>query len=147
MKEIARFNMGSKYFFDKMDEYVSKDNDILVIMDDWKLTKTNVLNLKDKKKGLDVFFYKNMSKDEFIEDTLESNVPMRCGKFLIKEFCDYIGFNIEDLEKLDSVFENMDQKHIYEVYIYNCFLDNGKFELTDQQRKEAYEIYKDCKNI
>ena len=37
MREIARFKIGSKYFFEHLDGYESKDNDVLILMDDWKI--------------------------------------------------------------------------------------------------------------
>ena len=140
MKEIARFTIGSKYFFGKFEDYKSKDNDILILMDNWKLEKTNVLNLKDKK-GNDVFFYKNMPKEDFIKDTLDSNVPMRCGKFLVREFNEYIGFDIEDLKKLEKMFSQMDEKHLYEKLIYKYYIENNKFELDEKQLSEVYKNY------
>ena len=144
MKEIAKFNIGSRYFFNKINNFESKDNDILILMDNWTLTKTNVLNLKDKQ-GNDIFFYKNMNKEDFINDTIKSNVPMKCGKFLIKEFNEYIGFTIDDLKKLDFIFKKMDSKHIYEKYIYEYFIHNNCFELTNEQLKKCFEIYKNNK--
>lgn len=141
MKQLKRFNIGSSYFFGNMSDYISKDKDILIIMDEWKIKDTNVLNLKDKNKN-DVFFYKNLNKEDFIEDTLESNVPMRCGKFLIKEFCEYIGFTIDDLKKLDVLFNKMDKKHLYEKQIYEYFILNNKFEMSTEQIMDCYKIYK-----
>ena len=145
MKEKKHFIIGSKYFFGKFDDYVPKDNDILVIMDKWKIKNTNVLNLKDKK-GNDVFFYKDMNKEDFIKDTLESGVPMRCGKFLIKEFNEYIGFTVDDLKKLDEMFQHMDEKHLYEKYIYECFIKNNNFELNSEQLSKTFDIYKKNKH-
>lgn len=145
MKEKIKFDMGSRYFFENMKDYVPKDKDILVIMDNWKIPTTNVLNLKDKN-GDDIFFYKDMTKDEFIKDTLESNVPMRAGKFLIKEFNEYLGFTIEDLKQLHNVFQNMDKKHIYEKYIYDFYIQNNKFELTKKQLNKCFKIYLENKN-
>ncbi len=141
MKELIRFPIGSKYFFKNMEGYTSKDNDILIIMDNWVLSKTNTLNLKDEKNN-DIFFFKNLNKEEFINDTIKSRVTMRGGKFLIKEFNEYIGFTINDLKKLNNVFQKMDEKHLYEKYIYECYIINNKFELTDKQLNEAYRIYK-----
>lgn len=69
MREIKRFQIGSRYFFGKFEDYASKDNDFLVIMDDWKLKSTYNLNLKDKD-GNDIFFYKNMNKEEFNKNIL-----------------------------------------------------------------------------
>ena len=145
MKELKRFKIGSQYFFDKFDDYETKDNDILIIMDKWVIKKTNILNLKDKEKN-DVFFCKNMSKDEFIKYTLKENIPMQCGKFLIKEFNEYLGITIDDLKLLEDLIYNMDDRHIYEIYIYECYLNNNKFELTEEQLLNAYDIYKSTKN-
>ena len=140
MKEIARFKMGSSYFFSGFKEYKQKDNDILLIMDKWNLPKTNVLNLKDVN-GDDVFFYKNMSKEDFIQDSIKSNVPMKCGKFLIKEFNEFINFTIDDLKKIEYMFHNMDEKHKYEEKIANYFIQNNSFELTDEQLKNCFVEY------
>ena len=141
MKEKLRFQIGSKYFFNEFKDYSSKDNDILIIMDSWKLSNTNVLNLKDKN-GDDIFFYKDLDKENFIKDTLESNVPMKCGKFLIKEFCEYINFTIEDLKILETLFNKLDHKHQYEKKIYEFYIENNSFNLTKEQLKECYKIYK-----
>lgn len=139
MKEIARFKIGSKYFFEHLDGYKSKDNDVLILMDDWKIKNSNVVNFKTN--GDDVFLYKNMDKDGFIQHTLESNVPMKCGKFLIKEFNDFIGFNVEDLKIFKGLFQKMDEKHTYEKYIYQYFIQNGNFELTSKQLLKCFDIY------
>ena len=107
MKVIYKFEIGSKYFFKDFDDFNTKDNDVLCIVDHFINTRkpTNVLNFRLK--GEDVFFFRNMDKEEFIYDTLESNVPMRAGKFLIPEFCQHIGFTIDDLQRLQGVFENI----------------------------------------
>ena len=144
MKEKIKFNIGSRYFFENLEGYVSKDKDILVIMDRWPIYKTKVLNLKDKE-GNDIFFYKDMSKEDFIRDTISSNVPMRVGKFLIKEFNEYIGFTIEDLKRLESIFNKLDKKHEYEKYIYKYYIDNNSFSLSEKQLLKCYDIYKNNK--
>lgn len=96
--------------------------------------------------GEDVFFYRNMSKEGFIKDTIESNVPMRVGKFLIPEFCEYIGFEISDYDKLKPMFDKLDDKHRYEIIIRDAYIENGSFTLTDEQRLKAYEEYKRERN-
>lgn len=144
MKQIAKFTIGSHYFFDGMKNFSPKDKDVLIIVDHWFPKNTNVLNFKDKN-GNDVFLYKNMDKNEFIEDTLNSNVPMRCGKFLVKEFSEYIGLTIDDLKKLDTMFQQFqenDPKHLYEKYIYQYYIENGNFEMTQEQLQKVFEIYK-----
>ena len=141
MKPIKIFNIGSSCFFkDYFPDYVEKDRDELQIMDTFFPSKTNVLNLKDGKN--DVFFWRNMDKEGFIEDCLACNGPMRAGKFLVKEFADYIGLEINDLKKLGPIFNSMDEKHTYEKIIYESYIENNGFYLTEQQRKKAYEEYK-----
>ena len=71
---------------------------------------------------------------------------MRVGKFLVPEFAEYIGLTIDDLKKLDSMFEELDEKHQYEVLIYNSYIDNNGFFLTDEQRDEAYRVYKEARS-
>lgn len=141
MKEKINFNMGSSYFFSCFDDYKVKDLDELCIMEGFSdKIKTNVLNMKTKEK--DVFFFRDMDKSGFIKDTVESKVPMRVGKFLIPEFCKYIGFDIADYELLDEIFKNLDEKHSYERMIKEFYVENGDFVLTDEQRRKAYEEYK-----
>lgn len=141
MKPIKTFKIGSRYFFGDFEDYKQKDCDELCIMDRFPFPKTNVLNMKKDDK--DVFFFRDMDKDAFIEDTIESGVPMRAGKFLNKEFAeDHLKMTIDDLKALETIFENMDEKHTYEKIIYDAYVANGGFWLTDEQRAAAYEDYK-----
>lgn len=140
MKPIVAFKMGSGYFFSCFDDYKVKDIDELCIMDTFPDIKTNVLNMKMN--GKDVFFYRNMDKYGFISDVRDTKVPMKAGKFLIPEFNEFIGLTIDDLALLKDVFSKMDDKHSYEKIIFNSYLENGGFYLTDKQKERAYEEYK-----
>ena len=139
MKPIKTFKIGSSYFFGCFDDYIVKDLDEINIMDEF-LVKPNSLVLR--KGDRDVFFYRNMDKEGFIEDTLSSCVPVRAGKFLVREFADYIGFTIEDLKKLKEVFDRIDDKHTYEKVIYDAYMENNGFYLTEGQLDSAYAEYK-----
>ena len=143
MKDKIKFEIGSKYFFRNLPGYVSKDTDILVIMDSWMIGRTNVLNMK--RDGEDIFFYKDMNKEEFINDTLNSKVPMRVGKFLNKEFNEYLGFTIDDLKVFNELFNELDKEHLYEKRIYEYYIENNKFELTEEQLLDCYKVYKENK--
>jgi len=141
MKPILTYKIGSSYFFKNYEDYLQKDNDELCIMDRFPdFIKTNVLNMK--KDGDDIFFYRDMGKDEFLKETLESGVPMKVGKFLIPEFSEHLGITIEDLRILESLFDSLDDKHSYEKIIYNAYLENGGFWLTKEQLDAAYSDYK-----
>ena len=133
-----RFNVGSFYFFYQFDDYSNYDRDKLIILSNRLPNDLQVVNFKQD--GDDVFIYSNLTKEEWIENTL--TVPMKAGKFLIPEFCEYSGFEWEELPKLKECFENMDEKHSYEKIIYNAYLENGAFFLTRKQLNEAYEEYK-----
>lgn len=141
MKSVLTLKMGSSYFFENFDDYVLKDYDELNIMDEFPIMcKVNVLNAR--KDGKDIFFFRYRNKDTFIEDTLGSNIPMQAGKFLIPEFAEYLGLTISDLKKLGPLFEKMDDRHSYEKIIYDAYLENSAFYLTDKQLQEAYIEYK-----
>lgn len=140
MKSILKFNMGSSVFFKDINGYIQKDYDELHIVDELFTDKTNVLNLK--KDGKDIFFFRNLDKEGFIKDTLESKVSMRVGKFLIPDFCNYIGFTIEDYERLKPCFEQLDDKHKYEKLIRDAYIANNAFVITEKQLLEAYQEYK-----
>ena len=139
MKPIKQFQMGSTYFFSKYRDFKPKDYDDLCIMDKF-IFPGNVMNMKIK--GKDVFLFRNMTKQGYIDDLLTSGVNMKAGKFLIPEFNEYIGFTIDDLKSILHIFDTMDEKHSYEKIIANSYIKNNGFFLTDYQRKKAYTEYK-----
>lgn len=135
---MLQINIGSSYFFKSIKEYKPHDLDRLYILDNRLPKNLSLVNFKED--GNDVFIYSNLTKEEWIENTL--TVPMKAGKFLVPEFCEYIGFEWEELPKLKECFDNMDEKHSYEKIIYNAYLENGDFFITKKQLNEAYEEYK-----
>ena len=130
------FIIGSEYFFQGYPNYKTKDHDILVLLDN--PLPVPVLNWK--KDDEDIFLYSPLTKEEWIENT--KTVPMKAGKFLIPEVCECIGFTLEDLKIFEDCFNNMDDKHKYEKIIYDAYLENKDFKLTDEQRNTAYKEYK-----
>ena len=139
MKPIKQFQMGSTYFFSKYKDFQPKDYDDLCIMDKF-IFPGNVMNMKLK--GKDVFLFRNMPKQGYIDDLLNSGVNMKAGKFLIPEFNSFIDFTIDDLKSIIHIFDSMDDKHSYEKIIAHAYLDNNSFTLTNQQRYSAYREYK-----
>lgn len=67
---------------------------------------------------------------------------MQLGKFLVPTFIEAIGFTIDDLKKLQPLLDNLDDKHKYEKVIYNTYIQNNDFTLTDEQLQKAYLKYK-----
>ena len=142
MKEIKSFFVGSRVFFNSIEDFSSKDEDKLYIMEDWK-SKGNILVARIGTK--DRIFMKNMTKDEYISNMLNGTQPIQVGKFIVPEFINYISLTIDELKTLAPVFDKLDDKHSYEKVIFESYLENNDFILTDEQRKKAYEVYKSAR--
>jgi len=141
MKPIKTFRIGSEAFFSGMPDFTPKDIDELCIIDEFTL-KGNSIHARGLH-GKDVFFFRNMSKEEYIADLRSSSLTMCIGKFLIPEFAEYIGFTIEDLKGLKDIINRIDEKHEYEKIIYDAYIENDAFTLTEEQRQKAFENYKE----
>ena len=140
MNIIKKFKIGSNAFFDTFDDFKSKDNDVLCIMNDWLVDNTNVL--KTKTNNDDVFYFKNMTLQQFIDDTLNCDTPMRVGKFLVPEFAQHLNMTIDDLKILEPLFDKLDDNHKYEKIIYDSYIKNNGFYMTKIQLQKAYDEYK-----
>lgn len=130
--------VGSNAFFRSIDGFVSKDIDILELIDKpigFKIFR----QIKFPNKC--VFQWKRMTSQEFINETINNDVPMEVGKFLVPEFNNEIGFTIDDLKQLDLLFNKLDDKHLYEKIIYDSYIENNQFILTDIQLQKAYKEY------
>ena len=134
--------VGSKYFFKEMPGFSSKDTDKIVLVSKpvgFKYVR------QTSGSGSCLFEWKKMTADEFVNRTLKTKTPMSVGKFLVPEFNEQIGFTIEHLKLLEPIFEQLDEKHKYEKVIYDAYVSNGSFTLTDEQRQTAYEVYKEAR--
>ena len=136
---IKEFKIGSSIFFDSYFDYTQKDIDILAITD-LPLFGKPMMNMKLKDK--DIFFMCIEDNSVMLDKTLESGVNMRAGKFLSPEFAEYIGLTIEELKRLKPMFDDIDEKHMYEKVIFDSYIKNNGFFLTNEQRLKAYEEYK-----
>lgn len=67
---------------------------------------------------------------------------MAICKFLSPEFAEYLNMNIDDLKKLNKLSERMDDKHYYLKMIFDYYIENNGFFLTNEQREAAYKEYK-----
>lgn len=136
---MDRFVVGSKAFFTGIEGFQPHDNDIL-------LFEENPKDYKDQSqvrlKGNCYFRWRRMGKDELIEYHKPCRVGLFLGKFLVPEFAKEIGMTTEDLKRLDFLVDCLDERHGYEKIIYDSYIENGDFYLTDEQRNRAYEEYK-----
>lgn len=130
-----RFKVGSSYFFGE-----GHDIDEVEFEEEPRLYK-NVMQFRKKDGTHCLFKWRKMSKEEFIEYTVNSKLPMEVGKFLVPEVAEYLGFTLQDLCKLRPAIERLDRKHEYERVIFDSYIENEGFYLTDEQRDHAYKIY------
>ena len=130
--------VGSNVFFKDIKGFKSKDTDVLELVDnptDFKYLRQ--FRFKDKC----VFQWRNMPVDEFIDAELLMNVPMSVCKFLCPEFIELKGLTIEQLKRLQPLVDKLDEKHLYLKTIYDFYIINNEFTLSEQQLNEAYKIY------
>jgi hypothetical protein len=134
--------MGSQYFFSCYGDFESKDIDELELIE---TTEFKYLRQRSGQ-GKCLFQLKKQScKENYINQALQSPIGMTIGKFLIPEFCAAIHFTIEDLHRLEALINKLDDKHKYEAIIFNSYLENSSFTLTEEQRLRAYESYKESR--
>lgn len=134
-KVIHKFIVGSSAFFKNIQGFKPKDLDVLFILD-CPIFGYNVSRIR--KDNNDKFMLYNSGKDKLIETI---NDPLQVGKFLVPDFVNYIKLEIDDLEKLNHWFDKLDEKHKYEKIIYDAYIQNNAFYLTDDQLLKAYNIY------
>lgn len=137
IKEIKTIIVGSCAFFNKFKDFNSKDTDILHILDYPIFGETIQVMRKNNK---DEFLMYNFGKNKLIELI---NDPLQVGKFLVPEFAEYIDLTIEDIKKLEQWFNKLDDKHSYEKLIYEYYIENNDFFLSEEQLKKAYIKYKE----
>ena len=134
--------MGSTYFFSCYEGFEGKDIDEIQIIETNEFEQVRQITGR----GKCLFQMKrHNTKEEYIEWALKSNIGMVIGKFLVPEFCSAIEFTIDDLPRLEPLIAKLDDKHKYEEIIYNSYLQNGSFTLTDEQRDRAYKSYKESR--
>ena len=136
--------IGSQYFFSCYDDFKSKDIDELQIIDTTEFAQMRQITGQGK-----CLFQmkKHPSTEDYINWALQSKLGMVIGKFLVPEFCAAINFSVEDLKRLSPLLPKLDDKHKYEEIIFNSYIENGVFTLTQEQRDLAYQSYKMTRGI
>lgn len=137
--------IGSQVFFSQYSDYKPHDEDFIEFVDNPTIFK-NFINIKGK--GKDIFIYRNMSSEEFKQIELKhcKDLPMAAGKFLVPALMNHFKYTINDLKEFEFAFNNLDNKHQYEKYIYDCYIKNNGFYLLKEQLDKAYNIYKISRN-
>ena len=142
--DTKQFLVGSKYFFNKYEDFHSKDTDYLIIE---QYPKNYKIKCHTTGNNVCYFKWRKLSPKLFLYHAKYTTLPMEAGKFLVKEFANYIGLTIEQLKELETVFNNLDSKHTYLKVIYDSYIENKGFYLTEAQRLKAYKEYKKYRDI
>lgn len=135
----TKIQVGSRAFFSQYPDFEPSDNDFVEIHDD-----ADVDFWVTNEDGEHIFHFRKMEKLEFIEFELNrsKNLAMIVSKFIVPEIIEYFGITMEDLFTFIGVFDNIGRKHQYVKFIFDSYLKNGDFTLTNEQRDEAYYMYK-----
>lgn len=144
MKTLKKIKCGSSVFFNKFDDYTLKDVDWIVLVD--KIPKDNPM-WRVKIKDDDLMIFKiGTTKQQYVDMVFNTKVSLKFGKFLVPEFVKYIGFKIDELKQFEDIVNNLDNNHKYQKIIYDSYLENNSFTLTDEQLNKAYAEYKKYRN-
>lgn len=131
--------VGSRRFFGGLKDYQSDSNAFVQVIDAPKgfsfVKETNLY-------GRHLFQWARLAPQEYVEYALKKGAPEQIGKFLVPEFCSEIGFTLSDLRQLEPLLDKLDEEHKYYRLIYNAYMANGDFTLTDEQRQAAYEEWR-----
>lgn len=142
--------IGSAVFFSGFPDYNPKDYDYMIFCDKEKSTDVNeILRIFNKNNKIERSFTTYNTKEQFIKRLKEHNNPSTVfGGFLCPKFCEKINFTLDDLKSLKYYVDNLDDKHKYQQVIYDAYIENNSFTLTEEQLNHAYQVYKDArKNI
>lgn len=135
-----RFIVGSRAFFSPIEGFQSKDTDTLV----WTDENTDFKHYKQSSmSGRCEFLWAVKTKKELLAFAQREQASgLEFGKFLVTDFANEIGLTIEDLKAFaDAYLPKLDARHKYQEIIYNSYIANNGFYLTDKQREDAYEEY------
>lgn len=131
---------GSRAFFTGMHNFAPKDCDIILIVQPGETSGYQWMR-QTSNGSTDVFEIVLRPKEELIAHALKKSVPMAIGRLLTPEFANLIGLSVSDLKVLRPMRERLDVKHEYVGLIYDAYIANGSFTLTDNQRSLCYESY------
>jgi hypothetical protein len=136
---MKEFLIGSKAFFSDFSDFVPVDTDILII-------DNNIDSEYPTKSWMDGDYHYvqwlEWPKEEFIEYHKTVYAGRYIQKFLVPEFAEYLGLTISDLQELHNLIDFLDGEHGYCKVVYDYYIQNNGFFLTQEQLEEAYRVYK-----
>lgn len=140
---MKRIITGSRAFFSGMEGFKPKDCDVIVIVNNKEVPFKWMRQTSNG--SVDVFEIVRHPKAKLISHAVDKAQPMAIARFLTPAFAKEIGLHPSDLPALRPMRENLDTKHEYLGVIYDAYVSNSSFELTDDQRQAAFDVYLKCR--
>lgn len=139
-----KFLAGLQCFFSKFEDYVMHDTDYVIIVDD---AEKDYKHTYDKANKIDYFYWKRNTPEWHVEFMLrERSFALDCARLLVPDVAKELNVTITQLKRLEPVIRRIVKEvgQAYEYYeiIYDAYVANDAFMLTDDQLKAAYESYK-----
>lgn len=136
---MERILIGSRAFFGNYNDFENKINRYIELIenptfkgDKEEITLRGVYTVRLKKEAV-----KNI-----INKAVKDGNIILVSAFLIPEVTNAIGAKVKDILPLEPLLENLDQEHQYVANIFKAVKANNSFTLSEEQRKEAYVVYK-----
>lgn len=139
---MKTFIVGSTYFFKNIKDFKSKDIDEVEIVEPNLLFKYNHRIHVGKK---DIIQIVRRDKKDILDYTLNNADGMVINRFLIPELNEEFGITFDDVKTLAPLLNKLDVKHEYLRNIFNAYVANNAMVLTDKQRNDAYQVYKNAR--
>ena len=142
-----KFLIGSRAIFSgyKDFESISTDYDWLIIEDE--PSKDYILyDEDDEMVGKNHYIrWKNIPKEELLHFHKGCYTGTFIQKFLCPEYAEYLNLTIEELMSIGHMVNYLDDDHTYEKIVYDSYVENHGFFLTEEQKEKAYEEYKNAR--
>lgn len=131
---------GSNVFFKDIKGFYPHDTDWVMI--------DETLDIKDKyiiryRPGADYFVYSKLTREEFLNIMKNDyGSPLKLCVVILPEIIKLYKINIDHLKSLKSKRDQLPEKYEYLGIIYDSYIENNDFYLTDEQLMKSYEKYK-----
>lgn len=143
MNNTIEITVGSSYFFNSLDEHHDLHVDKIALVDN---TTNGWWKYIDVYGGATHYEWQKHTIGEWVDKLTSTNDNIRVSTFLVPDFINQIKDNLtieEYFNKIKPLFNNLEDKYSWVVYVYNAYLNNKAFVLTDAQRESAYKMYKE----
>ncbi len=135
---MEKIIVGSRAFFSGIDGFTPGSTDYVELIENpEKFEWRHELSMR----GVNTYSYKKEASDVMVQRTLDYGNPLLVGKFLVPAVAEAIGLTVADLQPLEPLLDDLEEKHRYIKTIYEAVKANGSFSLTDEQRAAAFEEY------